>query len=369
MSVRYSYLQEQFREPDEIFNEIRKLLKTGDFTLGPQVAQFEKKFAELIGSKYAIGVGSGTDAIKLSLRAAGVKGGDEVITTANTFIATVGAINEVGGRTRFVDCTENYVMDVAKLEAAVTPRTKAIVPVHFTGEPVDMDQVMYVAKKYKLEVIEDACQSILCRYKGRTCGTFGIAGAFSLHPLKNLNVWADGGIIVTDDTELDRTLRLLRNHGLKNRDEIELLGYNSRLDSIQAIVGNWLIPQTRSITKRRQENAAYYDRAFMDMADITLPPKRANCERVYHIYMFQVGPQHRNRLYQHLLRNGIEAKIHYPIPLYQQEGLRKLRYPPGSFPVTDAQAKRVISLPVDQHLSRAQQDFCILKVKEYFEAL
>lgn len=369
MPVRYSYLQQQFADPEPILTEIRKLIKTGEFTLGPQVAEFERKFAQLIGAKYAIGVGSGTDAIKLALRAAGVKCGDEVVTTANTFIATVGAINEVGARTKFVDCNANYVMDVSQLEAAITPRTKAIVPVHFTGEPVDMDQVMFVAKKHKLEVIEDACQSILCRYKGRTCGTFGIAGAFSLHPLKNLNVWADGGVIVTNSFELDQSLRLLRNHGLRNRDQIEILGYNSRLDSIQAIVGNWLIPQTKTITKKRQENAAYYDQAFSVMPDVTLPPKRSNCERVYHMYMFRVHPKHRDQLLNHLIASGIEAKVHYPIPLYLQQGLRHLRYKAGDFPMTDRQAMEVISLPVDQHLSKDQQDFCILKVKEYFENL
>ncbi len=367
MKVRYSYLQQQFANPEPIFEGIRELLKTGAFTLGPQVEEFEEKFAQLIGTRYAIGVGSGTDALKLPLKALGVGYGDEVITAANTFIATVGAINEVGATTRFVDATPNYVMDANLLEKAITKKTKAIIPVHFTGEPVEMEQVLYVSKKYGVPIVEDACQSILCKYKGQTCGTFGSAGSFSLHPLKNLNVWADGGVIVTNDAELDKKLRLLRNHGMKNRDEISVLGYNSRLDTIQAIVGNWLIPQTADITRQRQENAAYYDAALSKMSGLVrLPPRRKDCERVYHLYIFEVEEKHRNPLLQSLLDAGIEAKVHYPIPLYQQEGLKHLGYKAGDFPETDRHSKHIITLPVDQHLSRAEQDYCIGKVQEYF---
>ena len=367
MKVRYSYLQQQFANPEPIFEGIRELLKTGAFTLGPQVDEFEAKFASLIGTKYAIGVASGTDALKLPLKALGVGHGDEVITAANTFIATVGAINEVGATARFVDATPNYVMNADLIEKAITKKTKALLPVHFTGEPVEMEQVLYVSKKYGLPIVEDACQSILCKYKGQTCGTFGSAGGFSLHPLKNLNVWSDGGVIVTNDPEMDRKLRLLRNHGMKNRDEIEVLGYNSRLDTIQAIVGNWLIGQTRDITNKRQSNAAYYDASFQKMDGLVrLPPKRTNCERVYHLYIFEVDERHRDPLLKHLVDSGIEAKVHYPIPLYQQEGLRHLGYKAGDFPETDRHSKHIITLPVDQHLSREQQDYCIAKVQEYF---
>ena len=367
MKVRYSYLQQQFANPEPIFEGIRELLKTGAFTLGPQVEQFEKSFAELIGTKYAIGVGSGTDALKLPLKALGVGHGDEVITAANTFIATAGAINEIGATPRFVDATPYYVMDAELLEKAITKKTKAIMPVHFTGEPVEMEMVMHVAKKYGLPVVEDACQSILCSYKGQTCGTFGDAAGFSLHPLKNLNVWADGGVIVTNDAALDRKLRLLRNHGLKNRDEIEVFGYNSRLDTIQAIVGNWLIPQTREITERRRQNAAHYDDAFNKMDGlIKLAPRRPHVKQVYHLYIFEVEEKHRDPLLKHLIDAGVEAKVHYPIPLYQQAGLKDLGYKSGDFPVTDRQAKQILTLPVDQHLSHEEQDYCIAKIQEYF---
>lgn len=367
MKVRYSYLQQQFANPDPIFENIRNLLKTGEFTLGPQVAEFEEKFAALIGTKHAIGVASGTDALKLPLKALGIGHGDEVITAANTFIATAGAINEIGATVRFIDATPYYVMDAELLEQAISKKTKAIVPVHFTGEPVEMDQVMYISNKYGLPIVEDACQSILCNYKGINCGTFGVAGGFSLHPLKNLNVWSDGGVIVTNDSKLDERLRLLRNHGLANRDEVKLLGYNSRLDTIQAIVGNWLIPQTKEITDKRRVNANYYDAAFNKMAGLVqLAPRRPYVKQCYHLYMFEVDEKHREPLLKFLLDAGIEAKVHYPIPLYQQEGLQHLGYKPGAFPVTDRQAKRIISLPVDQHLSQDEQDYCIQKVQEYF---
>lgn len=367
MHVRYSYLQQQFANPEPIFEGIRELLKTGAFTLGPQVDEFEGKFAKMIGTKYAIGVASGTDALKLPLKALGVGYGDEVITAANTFIATVGAINEVGAKPVFVDATPNFVMDANLVEKAITKKTKAIMPVHFTGEPVEMEPILYVSKKYGLPIVEDACQSILCKYKGQTCGTFGSAGGFSLHPLKNLNVWSDGGVIVTNDAEMDRKLRLLRNHGMRNRDEIEILGYNSRLDTLQAIVGNWLIGQTQDITRKRQDNARYYDAAFSKMSGLVkLPPVRENCERVYHLYIFEVDKNHRNALLKHLVDSGIEAKVHYPIPLYLQDALSFLGHKKGDFPETDRHSDVIITLPVDQHLSREQQDYCIQKVQEYF---
>ncbi len=367
MHVRYSYLQQQFENPEMIFEGMRQLLKTGAFTLGPQVEEFERSFANLIGTKYAIGVGSGTDALKLPLKALGVGHGDEVITAANTFIATAGAINEIGAKPVFVDVTENYVMDVSLVEKAITKKTKALMPVQFTGEVVDMEALTYISKKYGLPIVEDACQSILAEYKGQKMGTWGAAGGFSLHPLKNLNVWGDAGVVVTNDPEMDRKLRLLRNHGLKNRDEIEVFGYNSRLDTLQAVVGNWLIPQTKSITDKRRDNAKYYDDALGKIDGyVTIPTRRDFVKQVYHLYIFEVSEQHRDPLLKHLVSSGIEAKVHYPIPLYQQEGLKFLGYKPGDFPVTDKQAKRIVTLPVDQHLSRAEQDFCIAKVREYF---
>jgi dTDP-4-amino-4,6-dideoxygalactose transaminase len=362
--VRYSYITEQFNDPAPIFAELAKLVATGRYTLGPQVAEFEDRFAAMLGVRHAIGVGSGTDALKLSLKALGVGPGDEVITAANTFIATVGAIHETGARAALVDCEDHFCLDVDQVEAAITPRTRAIMPVQFTGEVADMPRLMAIAAKHGLPVVEDACQGILSEYDGRKSGSWGMAAGFSLHPLKNLNVWGDGGVIVTNDDALERSLRLLRNHGLKGRDEVVVLGCNSRLDTLQAVVGNWLIGQTPDITDRRIANGAYYDAAFSQIPALRVPPRRPQVKRVFHLYM--VFAEQRDALFQHCLEHGIQAKVHYPIPLYQQEGLKPLGYAPGRFPVTDRHAREVISFPVDQHLSRDQQDQVIDVVRAFY---
>ena len=208
--VRYSYLPQQFAMPDEILAQIKSLVQSGDFTLGAPVQEFERRFASLIGVKHAIGVGAGTDALKLPLRAVGDGHADEVITTANPFSATVGAIAETGARPVFVDCNETFCMDVTQVEAAITPKTKAIMPVHFTGQAVDMAPLMKIAARHGLKVVEDSCQGILAEIDGRRTGTWGDAGGFSLHPLKNLNVWGDGGIVVTNDDKVAERLRQVR---------------------------------------------------------------------------------------------------------------------------------------------------------------
>lgn len=363
--VRYSYLPEQFADVEAVFDALKRLVPTGDFTLGGPVGEFERRFADMIGVRHAIGVGSGTDSLKLPLKALGIGHGDEVITAANTFVATVGAINEIGARPVLVDCDpDTFCFDVDKIEAAITPRTKAIMPVQITGEVVEMPALMKIAERHGLPVVEDACQGIFSECDGKRSGTWGIASGFSLHPLKNLNVWGDAGVVVTDDDEMNRRLRLLRNHGMRNRDEIEILGYNSRLDSVQAVVGNWLIDQTSSITERRIANAAYYDAAFANISGVRVPRRPSNHKRVYHLYM--IFAEDRDALQEHCLANGVESKVHYPIPLYLQDGLKHLGYAPGTFPVTDLHARTVISFPVDQHVTRAQQDIVIDTVKSFY---
>lgn len=364
MKVRYSYLAQQFADAEDLWDQLRAFVPTGDFTLGKPLTEFEQRFASLIGTRYAIGVGSGTDAIKLGLKALGVGFGDEVITAANTFIATIGAINEIGARPVLVDCDDTFCMDVSQVEAAITSRTKAIVPVHFTGYMVDMERLRPIAERHGLPIVEDACQSILGAQNGRNAGTWGRCGAFSLHPLKNLNVWSDGGVIVTDDEKLDQKLRLLRNHGMRNRDEIEILGYNSRLDTIQAVVGNWLIPQTHSIAERRIANAAYFDQHLGAVAQIRIPPRRPDMRIVYHLYI--VFAEKRDALLKFCIDRGIEAKVHYPIPLYQQDALKFLGYRSGQFPVTDRHTREIITFPCDQHLSREEQDYVIETVREFY---
>lgn len=364
MHVRYSPLAQQFAEPDEIFDELRQLVKSGDFTLGQPVRDFEAMFAEMLGVRYAIGVGSGTDALKIPLKAAGIGPGDEVITCANTFWATVGAIAEVGARPVFIDCDDSFGLDLDRLEAAIGPKTKAIMPVQLTGDVVDMPRVMEIAGRHGLEVVEDACQSLLGEWDGRKAGTFGRAAGFSMHPLKIINVWGDAGIIVTDDPEMDRLCRLLRNHGLKNRDEMVMLGYNTRLDSTQAVIGKWIVRQTPWIVEERAKKAAYYDAGLKDVPGVRLPVRNPRTKHVYLLYM--IFAEARDELLRYCLEAGIEAKVHYPVPLYQQEALTFLGHAPGDFPVTDRHAREVISFPVDQHLSQAEQDHVIDVVRTFY---
>lgn len=366
MKVRYSYLAQQFEDCDDLWLQLKEFVKTGDFTLGAPLTEFENKFADLIGTKYAIGVNSGTDAIKLALVAAGVKAGDEVITAANTFVATVGAIAELGAIPKFIDCNDTFCMDVDLLERAITDKTRAIVPVHFTGYMTDMRKLMPIAERYGLPVVEDACQSILGEIDGRKAGTWGISGAFSLHPLKNLNVWSDGGLIVTDDHKVAEELRLLRNHGLINRDEVKILGYNSRLDTFQAVVGNWLIPQTAEIASKRIINAARYDAGLGAISGVIIPPRPSGFKIVYHLYI--VFAIERDALLRFCQSRGIEAKVHYPVPIYRQEALEKFGSP-GSFPVTDRHAESIISFPCDQHLSNDEIDFVISTVAEFYSGV
>lgn len=364
MKVRYSYLKQQFENADDLWQELRAFVETGDFTLGKPLQEFERKFAELMDSKHAIGVNSGTDAIKLALKVQGIGPGDEVITAANTFVATVGAICELGAVPVFVDCDDTFCMNTDLIEAAITEKTKAIVPVHFTGYMTDMREVMKIAEEYNLVVVEDACQSILGAIDGKKAGTWSSAGAFSLHPLKNLNVWSDGGVIVTNDDNIAEKLRLQRNHGLVDRDTVGVMGCNSRLDTFQAVVGNWLIPQTKSISDKRIENAAYYDSRLGQLAQITIPPRPADYRIVYHLYI--IFADDRDGLLKHCLDKGIEAKVHYPVPIYRQPGLAYLGHNEGDFPVSDAHTKKIITFPCDQHLSREELDYVVQTVIEYY---
>jgi dTDP-4-amino-4,6-dideoxygalactose transaminase len=364
MKVRYSYLSQQFGDCEDLWKELRDFVPTGDFTLGKPLTRFEESFAELIGTRYAIGVNSGTDAIKLPLKALNIGPGDEVITTANTFVATAGAICELGATPVFVDCDDTFCMNVDLIEEKITEKTKALLPVHFTGYMTDMRKLTKIADEYELPIVEDACQSILGSIDGRNAGTWGYPGAFSLHPLKNINVWSDGGVIVTDDADLDKKFRLMRNHGLEDRNTVTLMGYNSRLDTVQAVVGNWILPQAKPISEQRITNAIYLDKGLGKLKQITLPPRPEGFRLVYHLYI--VFAEDRDGLLQYCIDKGIEAKIHYPVPIYRQPALQSLGHKKGDYPVTDAHAKKIITFPCDQHLEQAQLDYIIETVAEYY---
>ncbi len=367
MKVRYSYLKQQFSNADQLWKNLKNFVSTGDFTLGKELLKFEKKFARLIGAKYAVGVNSGTDAIKLSLKVIGVNQGDEVITAANTFVATVGAICELGAKPIFVDCDDTFCMNVNLIEKKITSKTKAIVPVHFTGYMTDMIKLNKISKKYKIPIVEDACQSILASQNKKNAGTYSDFGAFSLHPLKNINVWSDGGIIVTSKKKYYEKLKLLRNHGLINRDSVKICGYNSRLDTLQAVVGNWLIPKSKSIARQRIKNANYYDQNLSRIKQIKIPPRLKNFKIVYHLYI--VFAEKRDELLKYCLRKGIEAKIHYPLPMYRQPAMKFLNHKVGDFPITDKHAKSIISFPCDQHLSKKEMNYVIKCVKDFYSKI
>ncbi len=364
MRVRYSYLKQQFGNCPELWNKLKKFVLTGDFTLGKPLKEFENKFAKLIGTKFAVGVNSGTDAIKLSLKCLNIKEGDEVITAANTFVATVGAICELGATPIFVDCDDTFCMNVDLIKKKITKKTKAIVAVHFTGYMTDMIKLNKISRKYKIPIVEDACQSILASINKKNSGTWSNFGAFSLHPLKNINVWSDGGIIVTSNKKYYNKLKLLRNHGLKNRDEVVLTGYNSRLDTFQAVVGNWIIPKARNIALQRIQNAKFFDKNLSNIAGIVIPPRPKNYKIVYHLYI--VFAKRRDELLKHCIKRGIEAKVHYPIPIYRQKALSHLNYKKGDFPVTDYHANNIISFPCDQHLSKKEMNYIIKTVREFY---
>ena len=365
MKVRYSYLKQQFSNCEDLWTKLKKFVRTGDFTLGKELKIFETKFAKLIGSKYAVGVNSGTDAIKLSLKALNIKNGDEVITAANTFVATVGAITEIGAKPIFVDCDNTFCMNISELEKKITKKTKAIVPVHFTGYMTNMPKLLRLAKKYNIPIIEDACQSILANINNKNAGTWGDFGAFSLHPLKNINVWSDGGIITTNKKKFYDKLILLRNHGLVDRDTVKICGYNSRLDTFQAVVGNWLLPKAKQIALKRIENANKYDKEFSKIPQLTVPPRPKNQKIVFHLYI--IFAKDRNKLLNYCLKKGIEAKVHYPKPMYLQQSLKFLKHKKGDFPVTDKHTKKIITFPCDQHLSNKEINYVIKTVKKFYK--
>jgi dTDP-4-amino-4,6-dideoxygalactose transaminase len=359
-------LPEQFADPEPIFARLREVIATGDFTLGKAVGEFEARFAKTAAVQYAFGVNSGTDALRLGLKALRVGPGDEVITAANTFIATVGAIADTGAMTKFVDCKGDFCMDVSLLEAAITPRTKAIIPVHMTGAMVDMPWLLAIARARGIPVIEDACQAIKSSLDQRPAGSWGMIGAFSLHPLKFINIWGDGGVMTTNDPDIAKHITLLRNHGLQSRDVIVSMGVNSRLDTVQAVVALHVLDQADWIANQRRTNAAFYDQALATIEQVRIPPRDP---RVLHSYVtYQVLVERRDAMLAHCAARAIECKIHYPIPLYCQQGLRHLGYKRGDFPVTDRHADTTITLPVHQYLSRDQLSFVVDSIAEFYRS-
>lgn len=364
LEINHNYLQQQFSDHDEILAKIKQVVIGGDFTLGREVDRLEDEFAAIMGARHAIAVGSGTDALFLSLKALGIDKGDEVITTPYTFFATIGAIVTAGATPVFADIRDDYNIDPKKITAAVTNRTKAILPVHWSGKPCDMDPVMDIASRHGLVVVEDACHAVKATYRGRGAGVLGTTGCFSFHPLKNLNVWGDGGIITTNSDELADKLRLLRNHGLLNRDECGIFAYNSRLDTVQAVVARHLLKKLDHITERRIAHATYFDEQLRKIPRVRVPQRESWVKQVYHLYI--VRCEQRDELQQYLVARGVDAKVHYPIPMHLQPAAKYLGYKPGDFPVCEATVKSVLSLPVHEFITREQQDRVVELIREFY---
>jgi dTDP-4-amino-4,6-dideoxygalactose transaminase len=363
MKVPYVAFPQQFQESKtETMNAIEAVMARGDFILGAEVAQFEKEFAGVCGVKHAIGVANGTDSLIMCMRALGIGPGDEVITCSNSWISSASSIALIGAKPVFVDVAQDQNMDPSLLEAAITPRTKCIMPVHLTGRCARMPEILKIADKHKIPVLEDAAQAIGASVAGIKAGAGGLMSSFSLHPLKNLNAAGDAGIITTDNDELAVKLKMMRNHGMRNREEIDFWGYNSRLDTIQAAILLPRIKQLPAITEKRRLTANRYNEGLAGL--VKCPTERADEFHTYHVYVIQTD--RRNDLQKFLLNQGIDTKIHYPIPIHLQKAAEGLGYKRGSLPVTEKQADQILSLPVNQYLTREQIDYVIDRIRVFF---
>ena len=353
---------------DELDAAVQRVLDTSFFVLGTELTAFEVAWAEYLDVERAVGVGSGTEAIHLALRALDIGPGDEVLTVSHTAVATTVAISSTGATPVFVDIDPHtYTLDCTDLEQRMTPRSKAIVPVHLYGHPADMDRILALADRHGLVVVEDAAQAHGTAYRGRRCGTLGAAGAFSFYPTKNLGAYGDGGAVVTNDTALAERLVLLRNYGWSERYYSAIKGYNSRLDELQAAILGAKLPHLDAWNARRHRLAALYTAALAADSAIQLPTAAAwaidapacttddpteSCKPVphtYHLYVVRV-PQ-RDRVQAGLRERGIATQVHYPVPVHLQEAYRDLGYTPGSLPHTEQAAAEILSLPLYPELT------------------
>jgi dTDP-4-amino-4,6-dideoxygalactose transaminase len=344
---------------------VAEVMARGDFILGRAVGEFEAEFARACGCARSVGLASGLDALKLSLRALSIGPGDEVITVANSFIATALAVSSVGATPVLVDCDPaTYTIDVRQVEAAVTGRTRAILPVHLYGQPAEMDPLLDLARRRGLEVIEDAAQAHLATYRGRVCGSLGRAAAFSFYPGKNLGAYGDGGAVTTNDPELADRIATLRNYGSRVKYRHEELGENSRLDTLQAAILSVKLRHLEDWTVRRRAIAATYSAALAGIGDLILPFAPAHVEPVWHLYVVQTA--RRDALLGHLQAKGIGALIHYPVPIHLQPAYAGADWRPGEVPVAEALSAQVLSLPLYPEMTGEQIAFVTEQVRGFF---
>lgn len=343
LKVQYAPLREQ------VLSAVSEVLESQVCIGGPRVAELEQKIAAISGCKFGVGVSSGTDALVCSMMSLGLGPGDEVITTPFTFFATAGSITRTGARPVFVDIEpRTFNIDPGQIEKAITPRTRAIVPVHLFGQVCDMDPIMEIASQHGLSVIEDAAQSITATYKGRKAGSIGTVGCFSFFPSKNLGAAGDGGMIVTNDEKLYERLVIMRNHGAKPKYFHKYIGGNFRLDPLQAAILAVKLPHLDEWSAMRRNHAAYYDRRFLGSA-IQTPVIHSDCISIYNQYVVRTAE--RDRLREHLKTSGIGTEVYYPRALHEQECFADLGYAPGDFPAASAAADEVLALPIYPELT------------------
>jgi dTDP-4-amino-4,6-dideoxygalactose transaminase len=366
MNIPFLDLKAQYKTiKDEILPAMNEVIENTAFAGGPYVAKFEQAFAEFCGVKHCIGVGNGTDALWLSLVALGIGSGDEVITTPNTFIATAEAISLAGATPVFVDIDEKtHNMNPALIEAAITKKTKAIIPVHLFGQPADMDPILSIAKKHGLKMVEDACQAHGAEYKGRKAGSMGDTGCFSFYPGKNLGAYGEGGAVVTNDDALAANMRMFRDHGQAKKYYHAIIGWNARLDGIQGAVLSVKLKHLPSWNDARRKNAALYSELLQSVHQIILPEEMDYAKHVYHIYAIRVAD--RDKLMAYLGEKGVATGIHYPVPVHLQDAYSFLKKGEGSFPVAEKCASEYVSLPMFAELTGEQVTYVARQIKQYY---
>ena len=349
----------------ELSEAIARVLRNTSFVQGPEVKAFEDVFARYLGIGHCVAVNSGTAALHLTLLAMGIGPGDEVITVPHTFIATSEAISAVGARPVFVDVDPvTYTMDPALVEAAITSRTRAILPVHLYGNPAEMDSLLAIARRHNLALVEDACQAHGAHYKGRMAGTMGAAGCFSFYPSKNLGSCGEGGAMVTDDEGLAKKIRMLREHGSIKKYEHSFPGYNFRMEGIQGAVLAAKLKHLDGWNDQRRALAKRYGERLAGQA-IVLPKEAAHARHVYHLYVIQA--EEREAMRDHLAQRGIETGLHYPVPLHLQEAYASLGYRTGDFPVTEQLTQRIVSLPMYPEMSLEAADYVSAAILEWVQ--
>lgn len=363
------------RIKDEIDGAIQDVLDSTEFVKGGAVNRFQQHFEAYLGEKHVIPVGNGTDALQIALMALDLKPGDEVITPTFTFIATAEVVALLGLTPVVVDVDpDTFCLSAEAVERAITPRTKAIVPVHLFGQNADMEAILSLAEKHHLFVVEDACQSIGSEYhfsdgKVKRSGCMGHIGCTSFFPSKNLGCYGDGGALFTDDDEIAQTAKCIANHGMTIRYHHDRIGVNSRLDSIQAAILDVKLNHMEEYIDHRQAAARFYDEALADIPQIILPKKNPHSTHSYHQYTIQVPAEKRDDLQQYLKVNGIFSMIYYPIPLHLQKAYRDDRYRPGDFPVAEHLSKVVLSLPMHTELKHEVLAYISRKIHEFFECV